>query len=132
VKPLHQRAARLVLLTLIGTALAVMAFIGTVDVPPIELPPGEEPAAEEPTAAQQAPDCNPNYTPCVPNDPVDMDCEGGGGDGPSYVRGPVQVIGEDVRTRPGRGAWRLAVKDGTGGAATPPPSPVRAPARFTG
>jgi len=40
--------------------------------------------------------CNPNYTPCVPNDPVDVDCAGGSGDGPSYVRGPVRVTGTDV------------------------------------
>ena len=39
--------------------------------------------------------CNPNYTPCVPNDPVDVDCAGGGGNGPSYVTGPVRVIGSD-------------------------------------
>jgi hypothetical protein len=34
--------------------------------------------------------CNANYTPCVPND-SDVDCQGGSGNGPSYVRGPVQV-----------------------------------------
>ncbi len=40
--------------------------------------------------------CNPNYDPCVPNDPKDVDCEGGSGNGPSYVSGPVRVTGEDV------------------------------------
>lgn len=40
--------------------------------------------------------CNRNYTPCVPNDPIDVDCAGGSGNGPSYVTGPVYVIGEDV------------------------------------
>ena len=40
--------------------------------------------------------CNRNYTPCVPDDPVDVDCEGGSGNGPSYVTGPVRLIGEDV------------------------------------
>jgi hypothetical protein len=40
--------------------------------------------------------CNPNYTPCVPNDSVDVDCAGGSGDGPSYVSGPVRVTGTDV------------------------------------
>lgn len=39
--------------------------------------------------------CDPNYTPCVPVD-TDVDCAGGSGDGPSYVVGPVQVIGEDI------------------------------------
>lgn len=39
--------------------------------------------------------CNPNYTPCVPN-ASDVDCAGGSGNGPAYVSGPVQVIGVDV------------------------------------
>lgn len=39
--------------------------------------------------------CDPNYTPCVPVD-SDVDCEGGSGNGPSYVAGPVEVIGRDV------------------------------------
>jgi endonuclease YncB( thermonuclease family) len=39
--------------------------------------------------------CDPNYTGCVPID-SDVDCAGGSGNGPSYVDGPVQVIGSDV------------------------------------
>lgn len=39
--------------------------------------------------------CNPNYTPCVPN-ASDVDCAGGSGNGPAYVVGPVRVIGVDV------------------------------------
>lgn len=39
--------------------------------------------------------CDPNYTPCVPID-SDVDCAGGSGNGPSYVRGPVTVIGSDI------------------------------------
>lgn len=39
--------------------------------------------------------CNPNYTPCVPN-ASDVDCAGGSGNGPAYVQGPVRVIGSDV------------------------------------
>jgi hypothetical protein len=46
------------------------------------------------TAATEG--CNRNYTPCVPDDPVDVDCAGGAGNGPSYVTGPVRVIGKDV------------------------------------
>lgn len=39
--------------------------------------------------------CSPNYTgACVPID-SDVDCAGGSGNGPSYVRGPVQVVGGD-------------------------------------
>lgn len=41
------------------------------------------------------PGCDPNYTPCVPID-SDVDCEGGKGNGPSYVRGPVRVVGTDI------------------------------------
>lgn len=39
--------------------------------------------------------CDPNYTPCVPV-ASDVDCAGGRGNGPAYVRGPVRVIGRDV------------------------------------
>jgi hypothetical protein len=39
--------------------------------------------------------CDPNYTGCVPI-ASDVDCAGGSGDGPAYVRGPVQVIGDDI------------------------------------
>ena len=52
-----------------------------------------------PTEVQQfiptGPACDPNYTGCVPID-SDVDCAGGSGNGPSYVRGPVQVIGSDI------------------------------------
>jgi hypothetical protein len=59
---------------------------------PVTRPPAPAP---QPTVGSPG-GCNPNYTPCVPNDPVDVDCAGGSGDGPSYVRGPVRVIGTDV------------------------------------
>lgn len=40
--------------------------------------------------------CHANYTgACVPI-ASDVDCEGGSGDGPAYVRGPVTVVGHDV------------------------------------
>lgn len=39
--------------------------------------------------------CDPNYSPCVPV-ASDVDCAGGSGDGPAYVRGPVRVIGTDI------------------------------------
>jgi hypothetical protein len=39
-------------------------------------------------------DCNPNYSPCVPN-ASDVDCAGGSGNGPEYVDGPIRVIGDD-------------------------------------
>lgn len=39
--------------------------------------------------------CDPNYTPCVPI-ASDVDCAGGSGNGPAYVRGPVTVVGSDI------------------------------------
>jgi hypothetical protein len=39
--------------------------------------------------------CDSNYDPCVPV-ASDVDCAGGSGNGPAYVRGPVRVIGVDV------------------------------------
>lgn len=45
--------------------------------------------------AQSQSGCHPSYDPCVPI-ASDVDCEGGGGNGPVYVRGPIRVIGPDV------------------------------------
>ena len=40
--------------------------------------------------------CDPNYTgACVPI-ASDVDCEGGDGDGPEYISGPVRVVGSDI------------------------------------
>jgi resuscitation-promoting factor RpfB len=45
---------------------------------------------------QPASACDPNYSgACVPI-ASDVDCAGGSGNGPAYVRGPVRVIGTDV------------------------------------
>jgi len=38
--------------------------------------------------------CTPGYSPCIPPGP-DVDCAGGGGNGPRYVQGPVTVTGSD-------------------------------------
>ncbi len=38
--------------------------------------------------------CHPSYGGCVPI-ASDVDCAGGGGNGPEYVRGPIQVLGSD-------------------------------------
>jgi len=40
-------------------------------------------------------DCDENYDPCVPV-AADVDCASGTGDGPEYVDGPVQVVGDDI------------------------------------
>lgn len=47
------------------------------------------------SAIAHAQDCHPSYDPCVPI-ASDVDCAGGSGNGPEYVRGPVRVIGPDV------------------------------------
>ena len=39
--------------------------------------------------------CNKNYSGCVPI-ASDVDCAGGSGNGPEYVRGPIKVTGRDV------------------------------------
>jgi resuscitation-promoting factor RpfB len=45
--------------------------------------------------AVNAQDCDANYQgACVPI-ASDVDCAGGSGDGPSYVRGPVYIVGGD-------------------------------------
>ena len=55
--------------------------------------PVSAPAVRHPTSQRQ---CHPNYSGgCVPI-ASDVDCAGGSGNGPAYVRGPVRVIGADV------------------------------------
>jgi hypothetical protein len=45
---------------------------------------------------KQVSQCDPNYSgACVPI-ASDVDCAGGSGNGPAYVRGPVKVIGTDI------------------------------------
>jgi hypothetical protein len=53
-------------------------------------PPPPKPAPT--TAASQ---CDENYSGCVPI-ASDVDCQGGSGNGPAYVRGPIRVIGSDI------------------------------------
>jgi hypothetical protein len=46
--------------------------------------------------AKQVRHCDPNYSgACVPI-ASDVDCAGGGGNGPAYVQGPVTVVGTDI------------------------------------
>lgn len=46
-------------------------------------------------APQAQSNCDPNYSGCVPI-ASDVDCAGGSGNGPAYVKGPIQVIGRDI------------------------------------
>jgi hypothetical protein len=62
--------------------------VGTRQPPPPPPEPEPEPEPE--------PDCDSNYAGgCVPID-SDVDCAGGSGNGPSYVNGPVRVVGSDI------------------------------------
>ena len=54
------------------------------------------------TTAAPERNCDPNYTGCVPI-ASDVDCAGGSGNGPAYVRGPVEVIGRDIYRLDGDG-----------------------------
>ncbi|WP_412540518.1 hypothetical protein R8Z50_32685 [Longispora sp. K20-0274] len=60
-----------------------------------------QPGVTQPNAlpgagAQLGPQCDPNYGGvCVPI-ATDVDCAGGPGNGPAFVRGPVSVIGTDI------------------------------------
>ncbi len=41
--------------------------------------------------------CHPSYLgACLATNAGDYDCAGGSGNGPNYVRGPIQVVGPDV------------------------------------
>jgi hypothetical protein len=60
-------------------------------------PPPDDATSPPPLVDDESPRgerCDPNYAPCVPID-SDVDCAGGRGNGPSYVAGPVRVIGSD-------------------------------------
>lgn len=46
-------------------------------------------------AAKSIAKCNTNYSKCVPV-ASDVDCSGGGGNGPKYVKGPKKVLKKDV------------------------------------
>ncbi|WP_084469431.1 G5 domain-containing protein [Jiangella gansuensis] len=81
--------------TLVGDEVTMapvdeVTTIGTYEPPPPEPEPEPEPAVEEAAGG-----CDPNYSGCVPID-SDVDCAGGSGNGPSYVNGPVNVIGTDI------------------------------------
>jgi hypothetical protein len=54
------------------------------------------PANAEPGPQEQGSSCDSNYSgACVPI-ASDVDCEGGSGNGPEYVSGPVTVVGDDI------------------------------------
>jgi hypothetical protein len=63
---------------------------------PRPVPAAPEPApVAEPEPESESSGCDPNYSGCVPI-ASDVDCEGGSGNGPAYVSGPVRVTGTDI------------------------------------
>jgi hypothetical protein len=56
-----------------------------------QVAPPPAPVTEQPAQPQ----CDPNYSGCVPI-ASDVDCAGGSGNGPAYAEGPVRVIGSDI------------------------------------
>jgi hypothetical protein len=63
---------------------------------PAPVPAPAPPAQQAPPVAAPAPGCDSNYAgACVPV-ASDVDCAGGSGNGPEYVRGPVRIVGSDI------------------------------------
>ena len=52
-------------------------------------------AARATGTTKKAAACHASYSPCLTPGVGDYDCNGGGGDGPNFVTGPVQVHGSD-------------------------------------
>jgi putative cell wall-binding protein len=69
----------------------------TSDAPPVNEDTGDGSGDDTGDGGGSTAQCDPNYSgACVPNVyPEDVDCEGGSGNGPYYIKGPVQVIGTD-------------------------------------
>jgi hypothetical protein len=48
------------------------------------------------TTTRSTSNCDPSYKgACLDPSASDYDCAGGSGDGPKYVQGPIQVVGDD-------------------------------------
>jgi hypothetical protein len=62
-------------------------------------PPG---SSSGPSAAGSGGNCVAGYSPCIAPGP-DVDCQGGGGDGPRFIPGPVRVTGSDPYALDGNG-----------------------------
>jgi hypothetical protein len=98
VRPWHWAAVIAALVVVAGCASGegppaeTTSFASTTTQPPSPPPPPVPPAQAQPAASQ----CSPHYSgACVPI-ADDVDCERGGGNGPAYVQGPVNVVDEDI------------------------------------
>ena len=98
VRPWHWAAVIAALVVVAGCASGegppaeATSFAYTTTQPPSPPPPPVPPAQAQPAASQ----CSPHYSgACVPI-ADDVDCERGGGNGPAYVQGPVNVVDKDI------------------------------------
>lgn len=93
------RAATTVTRRVSESTYTVPTTVTTAYVPPSTLPPTTTAPTPAPTyAAAPSPGgagCHKSYSPCIADEGTDVDCAGGTGNGPRYVRGPVQVSGPD-------------------------------------
>jgi hypothetical protein len=77
------------------TGLVVFALIAAGCATPKDRTANRPHTDSSPAITESNQECDPNYSGCVPI-ASDVDCVGGNGDGPKYVKGPVRVIGRDV------------------------------------
>ena len=81
------------------TAIALVALVGAAYVSSTL---NQEANDAAPAVTDSSPGCDSNYSGCVPI-ARDVDCAGGGGNGPAYVKGPIRVIGTDIYQLDGDG-----------------------------
>lgn len=81
---------------MVGTAIAKINLLAIGSAAAVAFAPLASAAPGMPVPQQPGSSCDSNYSgACVPVD-SDVDCAGGSGNGPSYVAGPVYVVGSDV------------------------------------
>lgn len=79
-----------------GVRVLVTAAVLAATVMTIQAPQRQARQAVFVPIALASSNCDPNYEgACVPI-ASDVDCEGGSGNGPAYVKGPVYVVGDDI------------------------------------
>jgi hypothetical protein len=76
-------------------ALVKAPAVKTTTAKPTVEKPKPKPKTTTKPPAKSSGGCDPNYSGCVPV-ASDVDCEGGSGNGPAYVSGPVRVVGSDI------------------------------------
>ncbi|MBP6995132.1 MAG: G5 domain-containing protein [Phycicoccus sp.] len=83
-----------------GAELSRTLISDTITTPPVDevtsLGTYVAPAPEPVPFAGTGGNCDPNYEGACVRIDSDVDCAGGSGNGPSYVSGPVYVVGSDI------------------------------------